>query len=91
MSRRPGIGKGWFDKYKNDVYPEDKCVVRKDLICHPPKYYDMLYDLTNPTDFAKIKYKRLHSVNKEDNTPDRLRVKEVVKWSKLQKLVRNIE
>src|SRR6185436_16893236 len=28
MSRRPGIGKGWYEKFKTDVYPRDRVVVR---------------------------------------------------------------
>ena len=27
MSRRPGIGKGWYDKWKEDIYPHDYVII----------------------------------------------------------------
>lgn len=43
MSRRPGIGKNYFEKYIDEMYPQDEIVVRgvKQL---PPKYYDKLLE-----------------------------------------------
>lgn len=41
MSRRPGIGKTWFEKYQSDVYPHDYCEVEGKKI-PPPRYYDEL-------------------------------------------------
>lgn len=39
MSRRPGIGKGWLDKYKSDVYPSDEVII-DEFPSKPPRYYD---------------------------------------------------
>jgi len=39
MSRRPGIGRGWFEKYGAEVYPSDEVIVRG-RACKPPRYYD---------------------------------------------------
>lgn len=39
MSRRPGIGKVWFDRFKGDVYPLDRVVVNG-AITRPPRFYD---------------------------------------------------
>lgn len=39
MSRRPGIGQTWFDKYKSDVYPSDS-VISNNREAKPPRYYD---------------------------------------------------
>lgn len=39
MSRRPGIGKGWIDKYKSDVYPSDT-IVSNGVLAKPPRFYD---------------------------------------------------
>jgi len=58
MSRRPGIGKEWLNKYSSDVYPNDKIVVRNDLICKPPKYYDQQFELDYPEIISKLKYIR---------------------------------
>lgn len=43
MSRRPGIGREWFNKYWRDVYPNDFCVVEKGHLRKPPRYYDEIY------------------------------------------------
>lgn len=39
MSRRPGIGKGWLEKYKSDVYPSDE-VIMNEVPSKPPRFYD---------------------------------------------------
>jgi len=43
MSRRPGIGRTFYDKYRNDMYNADTCVIRDDLVCQPARYYDKIY------------------------------------------------
>lgn len=40
MSRRPGIGAGWLAKYRSDVYPRDRVVVRGGAQMRPPRFYD---------------------------------------------------
>lgn len=44
MSRRPGIARAWFEKFKDDVYPSDFVIIRNNIKCKPPKYYDKIYD-----------------------------------------------
>jgi hypothetical protein len=92
MSRRPGIGTEWFKKYNKDVYPKDFVTIRGKKL-KPPKFYDRMYEHQYPEDFEKIKDKRLELMNKnwKDNTPDRLRQKEIVKKAQLDKLKRNLE
>jgi hypothetical protein len=92
MSRRPGIGTEWFKKYNKDVYPKDFVTIRGKKL-KPPKFYDRMYEHQYPEDFEKIKDKRLDMMNKnwKDNTPDRLRQKEIVKKAQLDKLKRNLE
>ena len=58
MSRRPGIGRLFYDKYCSDMYNYDKCVVRDNFVCKPPKYYDRLYDLHAPEHMADLKASR---------------------------------
>ena len=44
MSRRPGIGAGWLEKYGNEVKTHHKVVVKGKEVT-PPRYYrDKLYD-----------------------------------------------
>lgn len=92
MSRRPGIGTEWYKKYNKDVYPKDFVTIRGKKL-KPPKFYDRMYEHQYPEDFEKIKDKRVELMNKnwKDNTPDRLRQKEIVKKAQLDKLKRNLE
>ena len=44
MSRRPGIGLGWLEKYVRDVYPNDFILLHNGIQCKPPRYYDDMYN-----------------------------------------------
>lgn len=92
MSRRPGIGKGWFEKYHSDVYPDDFVVINGKKIS-PPKFYDSQFEILDPDRFEKIKRRRARDALKRaaDNTPERLAVKEKVKQSHINRLVRTLE
>ena len=57
MSRRPGIGRPWFDKYGSDVFPSDEVIVRG-VKCRPPRYYDQLLAVRNPDELERLKLKR---------------------------------
>jgi len=54
VSRRPGLGKPWFDKYGTYVKHHDEVVLRGRKM-RPPKYYDRLFDLADPAAFAFTK------------------------------------
>ena len=58
MSRRPGIGRKYYDMYTSDLYNYDMCVVKDKFVCKPPKYYDKLYDIQNPDHMAVLKTSR---------------------------------
>lgn len=62
MSRMPGLGKEWFEKYHNDVYPKD-FIMHKGVRFKPPRYYDTLYARLYPKRMEVIKQKRI------DNNP----------------------
>lgn len=83
----------WFLKYKNDIFPNDKCVIRGNLVCRPPRYYDKIYDSIDPVSFEKIRSKRKIEALKQSQILDytRLNVKEKVKKLKLKQLPRPIE
>ncbi len=91
MSRRPGIAAGWFDKYKDDVYPSDNIHLREKTF-RPPKFYDKMYEHLMPDEMEKIKKQRMINMAKhaDDNTADRLAVKEQVKKAQLNKLIRSL-
>ncbi len=71
MSRKPGIGKKWYDTYKCEVYAADSVIVRgKEM--KPPRFYDGLYELQEPEAMEIIKRARRRSRNLADGTPERL-------------------
>lgn len=58
MSLKPGIGAGWFERFKGDVFPLDEIVIRGGRKVRPPRYYGVLYERSNPEGFARVKAKR---------------------------------
>lgn len=61
MSRKPGIGREWFNKYHNDIKGIDG-VLFKGFRLKPPRYYDNLYDNVDPENLKLRKEKRLENV-----------------------------
>lgn len=57
MSRRPGIGRCWYDRFSGDVFPSDEVIVRG-RACRPPRYYDKLQDGVDPEGMARIRLRR---------------------------------
>lgn len=57
-SLKPGIGAGWFEKYKGEVFPLDEVVTRGGRKVRPPRYYSALYEREDPEGFARVKAKR---------------------------------
>lgn len=103
MSRRPGIGFGWYQKFKDDVYPEGSVVVdgRKFVA---PAFYDRLFEKDDPAGWEALKKRRMELSNKgvfvredgqmsfvEDVSPSRLAVREKVKKLAVKSLVRPME
>lgn len=96
MSRRPGIGKKWYDKFVTDIYPRDYAILRG-MKVRPPKFYDGLYELENPAEFARLKKARVAKAIAVDpsgygeNGGLRLAVKEEVKIAQMRSLSRGLE
>lgn len=92
MSRRPGIGKPWLEKFAKDVYPDDFVVLRGKKM-KPPKYYDLSFEIDEPELFRKIKASRRAKIedHMENNTYERLRVREEIQLRKFEKLKRGYE
>jgi len=87
--RGKGIANEWFNRYAQDVYPEDHVIVRGHET-KPPRYYDNLLGKSNPALLEKIKKKREQDVDRKDNTPRRLAAKEQVQQARIKSLKRTI-
>lgn len=85
MSRRPGIGQSWFEKYHTDVFPSDE-VISDGHPARPPKYYDTLLERRAPELREEIRAKRIEAGSKYDdnNTRERLDVRDEVLRRKLE-------
>lgn len=92
MSLKPGIGRGWYDKYKKDVFPYDHCIVNG-VETKPPRYYYNLLKKENLDMYEEVGYTRENRARKNlaDNTEERLLVKEQVLEAKLERLQREIK
>lgn len=92
MSRRPGIGRPWLDKFMSDVYPHDRVVLRG-VEMKPPKYYDSVFELADPQVLEDIKFKRERraKLQANDTTYERLRVREQLQDIKHKCLKRGYE
>lgn len=92
MSRRPGIGRGWYDKFKTDVFPSDYLIV-DGVKVKPPRYYDSIFKECEPFVFEEVRSKRLvgSSRNEKDQTYRRLKDRELCKKLQVSNLKRSLE
>lgn len=82
MSRNPGIGSAWYDKFSTDVFPSDQVIVNGKP-CKPPRYYDERLRASDPDTFEKIRTRRRLGRNRDDETPERLKVRETCAQARL--------
>jgi hypothetical protein len=94
MSRRPGVGAGWLDRFKSDVFPHDYVVHdgRKNPV---PRYYSNLVKAVDPELYELVQVKRIEESKKAMENPDfsceRLIVREKVQILNNRKLKRSYE
>lgn len=62
MSRNPGIGQPWYETHKDQIYKNDEVIIRarlgKAIRKKPSKYFDRLYDQTEPDRLEEVKKQR---------------------------------
>lgn len=63
MSRRPGIGRAYYDKFKDDIYLSDQISKGFEVPVRPPKYFDRLYDVDGHMRMLELKEKRKEYAN----------------------------
>lgn len=104
MSRRPGIGREWYNRFKSDIYPAG-VYVNNGVKIAPPKYYDKLYEAEEPEIMKRIKSNRQAQQknnivvdviegklrNISNNDTFRLAVRERIKLSQIRHLKRIME
>lgn len=91
MSLKPGIGGDWWDQNKDDVYKGGTHyeVVMNGRKHKPPRYYDLRFKKESPCDWEPIAQEReVRAKESPDNTPERLRDREIVDTAKLKQLKR---
>ena len=87
MSRRPGIGRSWYEEYKDDVFPSDEVpVVGKGILKKAPRYYETILSNESPEAYEEVKRIRevFRKEHGEEYTPERLMAKYKVKKADLR-------
>lgn len=100
MSRRPGLGIDYFEKYKTEIYDHDSVIINGHE-CRPPRFYDNKFELLvdanmrrglDKTRLQELKTKRrkmaLTAAARADATSRRLRTRELVALAKLKQKAR---
>lgn len=93
MSLRPGIGADWIRLYRSDVYRGDGdayCVVNG-MKVKPPRYYDRYMSETEEWDDLVYQRYKKNLLARDDNTPERLAVREQVTRARLSFKKRSLE
>lgn len=86
-----GLGLKFYEKHKDQLYRRD-CTIVRGKEAPLPKYYDRKLDAENPDllEQTKLKRKRRALKNRENNTRERLLVREEVKKAQTNVLKRVI-
>lgn len=91
MSRRPGLGARWIERFQSDVYPDDFCV-HENVKYTPPTFYDVALGRKDPAFLEAVKAARVKraSAFSSDQTADRLFVRSKVTDARLSQSSRDI-
>lgn len=91
MSRRPGIGSAHFEKYNKEIYKDDMIIIngKKHRV---PRFYDKRLELQDAELLKNVKISRQAraDAHADNNTYERLRVREKIQKIKTDKLIRSI-
>ncbi len=88
MSRDPAIGVSWLRKFKSDVFPGDEVIHEGRRYLPPRRYLDELSD--DQVEEIKARRRLKVGLHAADLTADRLRVRERVLNSKVDRLLRDL-
>ena len=93
MSRRPGLGREWFDKFSSDVFPSDEVPVPGyGVVRGVPRFYEEIFKCSDPLSLEEIKRVRVEfmKAHGDEFTPARLMDKYKVKQAEIRLLQRSL-
>ena len=93
MSRRPGLGREWFERYWSDVFPSDEVPVPGvGVLRGVPRYYEEIFKCSDPLSLDEIKRVRLEFMRAhgDEFSPARLMDKYKVKKAQVNLLTRSL-
>lgn len=101
MSRRPGIGRQYYEDNKNRIYETDELIIKTKeggKSVRPPRYFDNIYEIEYPEKFEELKERRMEKskalrklklAQTDLNYLDLLRVEESKKQRQVKALKRS--
>lgn len=91
MSRRPGIGRNFYDRYKSDFFPSDETPIPGEGVRKTtPRYYEQILRDEDPDAYETIKNLRqaFREAHGDEYSPERLMAKYKVKKAQVGQLTR---
>ena len=85
MGKRCGIGAGWLEKYKSDVFPSNEVPIPgHGVVQGVPRYYDEILKEEDPEMYEEIKRMRVEflKAHSDEYTPERLMDKHICKLAR---------
>lgn len=83
-----GIGTGWYEKFKDEVYPDDEIIVRGKKV-KPPRAYDRLLEKAAAGVYEAVKESRRREALAFHSDMFELAIKEEVKIASMRGIQRN--
>lgn len=91
MSRRPGLGTTWFEKFKQDAFPSDFLIVDGKRV-KPPLFYLRKIEEAEQTTIKRTRKRfSIQPRQKANSTAARLKVREEVHAARLKRSQRTLE
>lgn len=91
MSLKPAIGLTFYEQFKNEIHTQDSVLI-KGQKRKVPRYYDKQLEKKDPILLEELKYIRSTkaATRADDNTPERLAVREEFKKERIKNLIRKL-
>ncbi len=89
-----GIGKGWYEKYKSDVFPSDECPIPgKGIVKKVPRYYLEQLRKEDEAEYDRIKDERAEYLKAhiDEFSPERLKARYKVAQARFNLSQRSME